>query len=771
MTWKIFLPILLIFLVAIPYVNAETTPDWVKNTAGWWATDAISETEFVNAIEFLVNNQIIQVSSSQSTDNSQGVPDWVKNTAGWWATDAISETEFVNAIEFLVKNGIINVETKSTESNILQTTSFFETEVEYIPKPANAPELYTMNSEGFRGPDFIKKKPDDIYRIIAIGGSTTFGAGVTDENTWPNLLEKKLQSIDRNKKIEVINAGTAGLNSLSENKLVKERLIHYEPNLIIFYEGHNDVGCGMPEHITKNHIQTKEKKIKNCGVYDPENYQKVFGDRWSKLCDWGEENGFKSAFILQPFVDFGKILTDHELNQYFLRPENSAYLNSLERMSYELDEIQNHCAAVADYRGVFDNYFEPIYYDYVHTGSRGNVILADEISGLISPILYQEEIIDRILEPSNIDSPIKNSELMLQLYESNWGAIPQAKQNFVGQNLSGSDFSNSNLENSIFFAADLRNANFENSVLSGSDFSLANLENANFKNAVIDGIKLRQTNLEQTNFSNVDFTQVNLENVDLTDSILKNSNLSKKDLTKTFLLKADLTGADLSGSNLELVYFKDTVLKDADLSGSMLYETDLSLALNKDLSGTRLTNAAITWGNHVGVDFSNKDLSFVNCQNCNLSFQDFTNNVNFEGTDFSWADLSNANFSGVDLTPQSLYQQIIPGSFSNNDELRDLVYATLGESAEWDMTIVHAESDGKQIFLEYHVSNHFYSANLQNANFQNSKLISVDFVDADLSNANFSGANLQNANFSGANLQDALLDGAKLDCLNHEICN
>ena len=121
----------------------------------------------------------------------------------------------------------------------------------------------------------------------------------------------------------------------------------------------------------------------------------------------------------------------------------------------------------------------------------------------------------------------------------------------------------------------------------------------------------------------------------------------------------------------------------------MLYETDLSLALNKDLSGTRLTNAAITWGNHVGVDFSNKDLTFVNCQNCNLSFQDFTNNVNFEGTDFSWADLSNANFSGVDLTPQSLYQKIIPGSFSNNDELRDLVYATLGESAEWDMTIVH----------------------------------------------------------------------------------
>jgi hypothetical protein len=35
------------------------------------------------------------------------VPDWVKNTAGWWADGAISEGEFVNAIEHLVKTGTI----------------------------------------------------------------------------------------------------------------------------------------------------------------------------------------------------------------------------------------------------------------------------------------------------------------------------------------------------------------------------------------------------------------------------------------------------------------------------------------------------------------------------------------------------------------------------------------------------------------------------------------------------------------------------------------
>ena len=104
----LLLCIVLVFaVIIIPSAFAENVPDWVKNTAGWWATDAISETEFVNAIEFLVKENIIQVNVSQTSETSQGVPEWVKNTAGWWATDVISETEFVNAVEFLVKENII----------------------------------------------------------------------------------------------------------------------------------------------------------------------------------------------------------------------------------------------------------------------------------------------------------------------------------------------------------------------------------------------------------------------------------------------------------------------------------------------------------------------------------------------------------------------------------------------------------------------------------------------------------------------------------------
>ena len=47
-----------------------------------------------------------------SVSAEEKVPSWIKNTAGWWATDSISETEFVNAIQFLVNDGIINTKIK-----------------------------------------------------------------------------------------------------------------------------------------------------------------------------------------------------------------------------------------------------------------------------------------------------------------------------------------------------------------------------------------------------------------------------------------------------------------------------------------------------------------------------------------------------------------------------------------------------------------------------------------------------------------------------------
>ena len=57
----VYAAIVLFGIILIPNAFAENVPEWVKNTAGWWATDAISETEFVNAVEFLVKENIYKL--------------------------------------------------------------------------------------------------------------------------------------------------------------------------------------------------------------------------------------------------------------------------------------------------------------------------------------------------------------------------------------------------------------------------------------------------------------------------------------------------------------------------------------------------------------------------------------------------------------------------------------------------------------------------------------------------------------------------------------
>ncbi len=95
----------------VTQTSTATVPEWVKNTAAWWAEDKITETEFVKGVEFLIKQQIIdtEVQTTTSEGTGSSVPEWVKNTAGWWADGQITENEFVSAIEHLVKTGTMIV--------------------------------------------------------------------------------------------------------------------------------------------------------------------------------------------------------------------------------------------------------------------------------------------------------------------------------------------------------------------------------------------------------------------------------------------------------------------------------------------------------------------------------------------------------------------------------------------------------------------------------------------------------------------------------------
>ncbi len=85
-------------------------PSWIKNNAGWWADNTIDDETFVQGIQYLINEEIMnipQTESGETTGNDS--PSWIKNNAGWWADNAIDDETFVQAIQYLITNGIMQV--------------------------------------------------------------------------------------------------------------------------------------------------------------------------------------------------------------------------------------------------------------------------------------------------------------------------------------------------------------------------------------------------------------------------------------------------------------------------------------------------------------------------------------------------------------------------------------------------------------------------------------------------------------------------------------
>ncbi|MEK6877476.1 MAG: hypothetical protein AABZ49_02515, partial [Thermoproteota archaeon] len=95
-----------------PYVpNEITLPDWIRNNAKWWSQGAISDSDFVTGIQYMIKQRIIHIPKGESIVNgsSVSIPSWIKTNAGWWADKKISDTSFANGIQYLISVGIIKI--------------------------------------------------------------------------------------------------------------------------------------------------------------------------------------------------------------------------------------------------------------------------------------------------------------------------------------------------------------------------------------------------------------------------------------------------------------------------------------------------------------------------------------------------------------------------------------------------------------------------------------------------------------------------------------
>lgn len=96
----------------------------------------------------------------------------------------------------------------------------------------------TVNLQGLRGAEIGPKRPGS-FRILAMGGSTTWGHKVDDDETWPVALEQQLRAAT-GRDIEVLNGGVSGWDLEHIVVALRESYLDaFQPDLVIVFAGWN----------------------------------------------------------------------------------------------------------------------------------------------------------------------------------------------------------------------------------------------------------------------------------------------------------------------------------------------------------------------------------------------------------------------------------------------------------------------------------------------------------------------------------------------------
>jgi len=276
-------------------------------------------------------------------------------------------------------------------------------------------ETLNVNSNGFRGLE-LQENPE--YRVFVVGGSTAFGVGTTsDIYTIPGYLQQLYDKKYPDKNIEIINAGIPKAYSLTESELIKNSLIDYNPDLIIVYDGWNDITHSYKQTESIESTQTDEliRMINRSDYLTPKvliqqyfNYQRTSTDiiefnpsnisekinlwknKLEEICTNGKTQNFETVVILQPLLGTGNKNLTIEETYYYNHYDSKNMINYYDLYSNELLELEKTCTQTIDLRNVFDNYDETIYYDAGHMSNFGNKIVASKIYEEISLLIEKD---------------------------------------------------------------------------------------------------------------------------------------------------------------------------------------------------------------------------------------------------------------------------------------------------------------------------------------------------------------------------------------------
>lgn len=261
------------------------------------------------------------------------------------------------------------------------------------------------------GFEILGTERDCSYKIMVLGGSTvdpTMGNHIP----WASFLYNKLAKIMPD--VVVLNGGMAGYSADQEfYKFVRDGLF-LAPDMVITYDGINDVGC-IATDINYQNLNPYAKKvfdyIERKGDFAPDTLELrhakkiVHGlskrsiddvDRWKhsirKIHAVASEFNIKHIGFLQPMLMAGHALIEESHRELILKAQDElpifrCWANKMEKFQKCAVEFCAEKEYMFDLTTCLDGK-SGMYYDICHSTDAANQILAEEICRVI---IDQEE--------------------------------------------------------------------------------------------------------------------------------------------------------------------------------------------------------------------------------------------------------------------------------------------------------------------------------------------------------------------------------------------
>jgi len=105
-----------------------------------------------------------------------------------------------------------------------------------------------VNSLGFRGPEIAMPKPPGTVRLAFIGASTTWCGEVSgNDKVWADIVAKSLAQAFPAHRFDYVNGGVPGYTIPASRKNLELRVAPLAPDVIVIYEGMNDLSGELRE--------------------------------------------------------------------------------------------------------------------------------------------------------------------------------------------------------------------------------------------------------------------------------------------------------------------------------------------------------------------------------------------------------------------------------------------------------------------------------------------------------------------------------------------